>query len=182
MGQAAKLAPPPAWRGGFGHDGGERSQARGPQNQGGGEADPEPVVSAAAAPWADRIAVDRSGSRDPRNRTRDSRRSRHARAAARLNFGGLPFRVYPDIAKISPPTAADRSKTRTTARCESATAAVQIAGRLMEIAIASTCGLSRKENVVGPFRPSSNSGSRAGSSETPAHAEPNLSCLPFPPS
>jgi hypothetical protein len=83
-------------------------------------------------------------------------------------FRGLPFRVWVDIdddlaanrrqppptaanRRQPPPTAADRSKACTVARRESATAAAQISGTLLEIAIASTCGVRRKEDVVGSF-------------------------------
>jgi hypothetical protein len=109
------------------------------------------------------------------------------------SIGAQRGKMPHNISTLSPETSRDTSLALTVrcqlpridrkpcraARCECATAAAQTAGTLMEIAIASTRGLSRKENVVGPFRPSSDSRSRADSSETPAHTESESSCLPF---
>jgi hypothetical protein len=67
--------------------------------------------------------------------------------AARLNFWRLPFRVFPDIDDdLAANYRGDRSKTDTATPCESAAVAAQIASTLMQIAIASTCGFSRKED------------------------------------
>jgi len=73
----------------------------------------------------------------------------HVRQHSWLRGGAALLGYTPMPVMISPPTAVNRSKTRAAVRCERATTAAQVAGRPMEIAIASMCKFRRKGNAVG---------------------------------